>query len=293
MKRRTVDQLVVIALLVLGAGWGCRSERPHVTVQVTPDRPQVIPGQPIDLTFRFTTDDAFERIPYDGYIFVHFYDPLGNQAFVADHRPPKPTSQWRAGETIEYHRLVFIPDYVYPGTYQVVTGIYDFEGVHDRVPMHGDVDGHRAYRVAKIEVLSPPPYPFVRYLEGWYDPEVNPNDPTQRWRWTRKTATAALVNPHRPSRLFLEFEANTRVFKDQPQTLKLTLNGHELDTLVLDREGPVLKVYEVEPSILGDTDEVPLVLELDRSFIPSKRGLGQDDRELGIRVYHLVLQGRP
>lgn len=271
---------------------GCRGERPHIKIEVKSDRPQVIPGQPIELKFRFEVDKSFDKIPYDGYVFVHFYDPLGNQAFVADHKPPQPTNTWKPGDTIEYTHLVFIPDYVYPGEYQVIAGIYDFEGVHDRVSMKGDVDGHRAYRVLKLEFLSPPPYPFVRYLDGWHEPEVNPNDPTQRWRWTKQKATAALVNPRRSARLYFEFEANTDIFKDKPQVLTLTLNNKSLDQFPLEQAMPVLKTYDLTPSDLGDADEVTLTLELDRAFVPANLNLSQDDRELGIRVYHLALQAK-
>ena len=287
--KRIFFMAITMAVFTIGA-IGCQTERPYITITVKPDRTQVIPGEPIELHFQFKIDSDFKGIPYNGYVFVHFYDPLGNQAFVADHLPPKPTSEWKAGDTVEYDHLVFVPDYIYPGEYQIVAGIYDFEGVHDRIPMRGEATGHRAYHVADLEVLPPPPYPNVRYVDGWYEPELNPNDPTQRWRWTQKRAVALLVNPKRKSRLFIEVESNKDVFDDHPQELTLTLNGKELDRFKLDRTGPQLKIYTLTPDQLGGEDNVELVLELDQTFVPAKVGLGQDDRELGIRIYHLVLQ---
>lgn len=269
----------------------CRREQPAVSVQVRLNPAQVLPGQVLEMQYRFETLPDFRGIPYDGYVFVHFIDPLDTLSFTADHRPPKSTRDWKAGEAIEYRRVVFIPDYLYPGTYRVVLGIYDVSGTHPRIPLQGPKEmSRRAYQVGEVEVLPPPLQPLVRYVEGWYDLEANPADPTQRWRWTTRRAVTQLLNPRKSARLYIELDSNRDAFKDAPQQVTLALNGQPLDEWALRDPGPVLKVYPLTAERLGLEEYVTLEVRVDRTFVPAALGLGSDARELGVRVFHLVLQ---
>lgn len=271
----------------------CRRERPAVSVQVRLNPAQVLPGQVLEMQYRFETLPDFREIPYDGYVFVHFIDPLDTLSFTADHRPPKSTRDWKAGEAIEYRRFVFIPDYLYPGTYRVVLGIYDVSGTHPRISLQGPKEmSRRAYQVGEVEVLPPPLQPLVRYVEGWYDLEANPADPVQRWRWTTRRAVAQLLNPKKSARLYIELDSNREAFKDAPQQVTLALNGQPLDEWTLRDPSPVLKVYPLTAERLGLEEYVTLEVRVDRTFVPAALGLGSDARELGVRVFHLVLQER-
>jgi hypothetical protein len=269
----------------------CRRERPTVSAQVQLSRAQVLPGQALELHYRFETLPDFRGIPYDGYVFVHFIDPLDTLSLTADHRPPKSTRDWKAGEVIEYRRVVFIPDYLYPGTYRVVLGIYDVSGTHPRIPLQGLKEtSRRAYQVGEVEVLPPPLQPLVRYVDGWYDLEANPADPGQRWRWTTRRAVAQLLNPKKNARLYIELDSNRDAFKDAPQQVTLVLNGQPLDEWAVRDPSPVLKVYPLTAERLGLEEYVTLEVRVDKTFVPAALGLGSDARELGVRVFHLVLQ---
>ncbi len=269
----------------------CRRERPAVSVQVRLSRPQVLPGQVLEVQYRFETLPDFRGIPYDGYVFVHFIDPLDTLAFTADHRPPKSTRDWKPGEVVEYRRVVFIPDYLYPGTYRVVLGIYDASGAYPRIPLQGPKEtSRRAYQVGEVEVFPPPLQPLVRYVDGWYDLEANPADPAQRWRWTTRRAVAQLLNPKKGARLYIELDSNRDAFQDTPQRVTLSLNGRPLDEWALRDPGPALKIYPLTAERLGLEEYVTLEVRVDRTFVPAVLGLGSDARELGVRVFHLVLQ---
>ncbi len=282
---------MLIGILLVGLIPGCRRENPQVQVRVTVDRAQILPGQVLEMKYRFQTDPDFRAIPYRGTVFVHFIDPLDTLQFTDDHPPPKDTTAWQPGETIEYTRYVIIPDFLYPGTYRIEIGIYDPNGQHSRVPLRGGKEiTRRSYEVAQIEVLPPPPFPQVQFREGWYDLEANPVDPVQRWRWTQKHAVVELVNPKRAARLFLKMEGNLKAFQDSPQQVTLRLNGAELETFTIDRPEPFIRMYALTPEQLGTEDYVRLEIEVDKTFVPAKLGMGQDTRELGVRVYHVVLQ---
>ena len=277
---------------VLFSTWACQTQKPQVTVKVELDRTEVIPGQPFEMTITFQTDPGMKHIPYDGWVFIHFIDPIGNVQFYGDHKPPKPTSQWKGGETITYKRILFVPELAVHGTYTIKLGIYDFEGKHDRVPMKGEEIAHRAYKVGTLQVLPAPPYPLIRYVDGWHDLEINPEEEALSWRWTKKKAVAEIINPRRASKLYIEYEGNIKIFKDNPQHVTIELNGEKIAEFPVDSPGLHLKTFDISPSVLGDNDYVTLTLHVDKTFVPAEHG-EEDTRELGIRVFHLALIGNP
>ena len=76
------------------------------------------------LTYKFVVapNATFDK---DYWVFVHVLDPDGEQMWTDDHQPPMPTRQWKAGETIEYKRTIFVPNYPYIGEAVVRLGMYD------------------------------------------------------------------------------------------------------------------------------------------------------------------------
>ena len=77
-----------------------------VTPAVVISRTKVPLGTPVEMTYKFVVArDA--KFTMDYHVMVHFGDQDDQLMYVDDHDPPKPTSQWKPGETIEYTRTFF------------------------------------------------------------------------------------------------------------------------------------------------------------------------------------------
>ena len=120
--------LGLAALLVLTSGLAaCRRKEPPPPPLATPsvslshDRAPL--GSPIDITYKFVVaNDA--HFAEDYRVLVHVVDADEELIFAFDHNPPKPTSQWKPGETIEYTRTELIPVYPYVGEAAIQIGLH-------------------------------------------------------------------------------------------------------------------------------------------------------------------------
>src|SRR6185436_15658086 len=97
---------------------GCGGKQDNEPAVATPsltfskDRAPI--GSAVTLTYKFVVaPDA--KIDKDYYVFVHVLDPQGEQMWTDDHQPPVPATKWKAGETGEYKRTIFGPNYPYVG----------------------------------------------------------------------------------------------------------------------------------------------------------------------------------
>src|SRR4051812_26527112 len=107
----------VIATLLLAAvssaTCGSReqdNETPAASIKVTLNRSTARLGGPVDATFTITPTDH-PPLEKNYWVMVHFVsDDDGRIVWIDDHRPPTPTSEWRAGRAVEYTRTIFIPD---------------------------------------------------------------------------------------------------------------------------------------------------------------------------------------
>lgn len=75
-------------------------------------------GDTIDLTWTF---EVRGRLRGDWWIFTHFEGP---GRFTADHRPPRPTAWWRAGQFLRYTVSATVPAGTPPGKYTVWAGMF-------------------------------------------------------------------------------------------------------------------------------------------------------------------------
>jgi len=72
-----------------------------------------------------------QRMPErDFTVFAHFVDPSrGGITFQTDHAPPKPTSTWQPGETVQDEVVrMTIPESAEAQAYDIMTGLYDANG---------------------------------------------------------------------------------------------------------------------------------------------------------------------
>src|SRR6476661_4231114 len=113
MMRHTV-RLPVFLLLLFVALAGCSGKRESepaiATPSVTFSKERVPIGSAVTVTYKFVIapNASFDR---DYWVFVHVLDPEGEQMWTEDHLPAVPTKQWKAGDTIEYKRTIFVPNY--------------------------------------------------------------------------------------------------------------------------------------------------------------------------------------
>ena len=110
--------VVLLSLVLAGCGGKQETEPAVATPSLTFSKDRVPIGSAVTLTYKFVVapNASFDK---DYWVFVHVLDPEGEQMWTDDHLPPTPTSQWKAGETIEYKRTIFVPNYPYIGAAMV------------------------------------------------------------------------------------------------------------------------------------------------------------------------------
>src|SRR5436190_15781737 len=192
MNRSAIPVLLLTAFALSGCQASDPVAAPMVTPSVTISRSKVALGSPIEMTYKFVVaPDA--KFTQDYHVMVHFGDQDDQLMYVDDHDPPKPTSQWKPGETVEYTRTFFAPVYPYLGEAAVEVGMYA-PSEKLRVPMAGTDTGHRSYKVAKFQLVAQNEGIQLIYFDGWYPVEGATANGTG-WHWTKKDATFAVKNP--------------------------------------------------------------------------------------------------
>ena len=280
------------ALLVIGLATGC-GDRPAAEVKpITPSMElskQSAPiGSPIDLNYRFELGSDLGAIDTDYRVFVHFLDSHNQLLFTDDHDPPTATSSWEAGETVSYQRTMFIPLYPYLGTTTVQLGLYNPE-TGERLGMTGTENGQLAYQVAQVNLLDQKENIFLVYKEGWHQLESAPENPDVEWQWTKKEAVCSFRNPKTDSILFLEADTNIEAFEENLE-VSIMIGEDTIDTFNVHDRDTFLKRIAIPAAALGDEDWVDLRIVNSSAFVPTDvDGLGDDVRELALRVYHLYL----
>jgi hypothetical protein len=286
MKYAIRSVLGVLAI-VAAACSGDESAGPAVaTPTVTLSKSAAAIGSPVGMTYRFdVAQDA--AIDGDYLVFMHVIGPDGEKLWQDDHAPAVPTSQWKPGQTVEYDRLVFVPNYPYIGKANIRVGLYDPAG-ETRLTLNGtDADGRREYVVGSIDLLPQTDSIYLIRKDGWHPAEVDPNNPLVEWEWTQKSATLAFRNPKKDATFYLQIDARTDLF-NPPQQVTVTAGGQLIATFAADSRDPILRTFDISAEQFGTADMSEIVLEVDRTF----SGATGDSRELGVRVYHAFLEPR-
>lgn len=282
------------ALLGLAVGLGlsgCGSEAPSesrpITVSFDTNKPRVPIGSPVEISYKFEIGADSAPIEKDYRVFVHFLDSHNALLFNDDHAPPEPTSSWQAGSTLEYERTLFVPLYPYLGTATVHAGLYIPE-TGERLGLTGADDGNLAYQVGQIELLDQKENIFLVYKEGWHQLETDPDNRSMEWQWTKREAVCSFRNPKKESVLFLEADTNLNAF-EEPLEVAVMIGENEVSTFTVEERDPVLRKITIPADVLGDEDWVDLRLVNRESFVPADKNIGDDTRELGLRVHHLYV----
>jgi hypothetical protein len=269
--------------LSISCGGDSADEPPVATASLTFNRDKVAIGSPVKLTYKFTVlpNATFDA---DYWVFVHVLDPSGEQLWTEDHLPSPPTSQWKPGQTIEYTRTVFVPNYPYIGEAAVRLGLYD-KATDKRLTLNAEEVSRKEYLVSKFQLLPQSENIFLIYKDGWHPAEVASDNATSEWQWTKKTATVSFKNPKKDATFYLEFDARTDLFTP-PQQVTVRLGDQVIGTFAADSRDKKLLTFPVTAAQFGAGDIAEIVLDVDRTFNPG----GGDVRELGIRVFHAFVE---
>lgn len=276
----------MLASAMLCATIACSNEEPAEPPVATPaltlSKTQAAIASPLQLTYKF---DVLPNAAIDGdySVFVHVLEPGGEKLWQDDHKPSVPTSQWKPGQTVEYTRTVFVPNYPYLGDAEIRVGLYE-PSSGKRLTLNGQEASRREYVVGKIHLLPQSENIFIVYKD-WHPTEVDANDPAIEWQWSKAASTLSFRNPRRDATLYLEYDARVDQFTP-PQQVTIKVNGQPLTTFAADAKDKVLRTFPITAAQLGDADMAEITLEVDRTFRPG----GSDSRELGIRVYHAFIE---
>lgn len=291
-KRASVATCTVLAVGVLSLFVSCSrkasNEPPVATPSLTLSRDKVPIGSPVKLTYKFVvSNDASALAALNSanyWVFVHILDPTGEQLWTEDHLPSPPTSAWKPGQTIEYTRTVFVPNYPYIGEAVVRLGLYN-QQTGNRLPLKAEEVSRKEYLVTKFQLQPQSENIFLIYKDGWHLTEVATDNAASEWQWTKKTATISFKNPKKDSTLYLEYDARTDLFTP-PQQVTIRIGNETVATFAADSRDRKLLTFPISAAQLGSGDMTELVLDIDRTFGPG----GSDDRQLGIRVFHAFVE---
>ena len=285
--RTTVRRSFPVFLACVTLFAACSGKQDNAPAVATPsltfNKDRVPIGSAVTLTYKFAVapNATFDK---DYWVFVHILDSDGEQMWTDDHQPPTPTTRWKAGETVEYTRTIFVPNYPYIGQAVVRLGMYD-PGTNTRLVLNAEEASRREYVVSRFQILASSENIFLIYKDGWHPAEVDQKNPQQEWQWTKKTGTISFRNPKKDATLYLEYDARADLF-NPPQQVVLKIGEQVVGQFTADSKGPALKTFPLTAAQLGTGDMVDLVVDVDRTFKPG----GTDPRELGIRVFHVYVE---
>jgi hypothetical protein len=292
-RRLALTPLLALALVAGGCGRTEDTAPPVATPSLTLSRPDAAVGSPIDMTYRFVVASDAPAFAEDYWVFVHFLDTDGELMWTDDHQPATPTRQWQPGATIEYARTMFIPKFPYTGETRVEVGLVSPES-GERVPLQGQNEGMRSYRVATFNLRLQSDNVFVVFNNGWHETEVADEASGLEWQWTKREATLSFRNPRRDSVFFLQLDQPVKPFPE-PQRVEVRIGPSVIDSFALPPATRELRRVNVTAEQFGSSDTVEVTIAVDKTFVP--RAVPElrstDPRELGVRVFRAFVQPGP
>ena len=151
---------------------------------------------------------------------------------------------------------------------------------------HAEYDGWLVTTLDKKRFLL-----ALVYSAGWYPEEATQGS---TWRWTHGIATLSFRNPLADSVFHLEYDARADLFEDAHRTVTISVGARVLHSFIANAAGPQRISIPVPAAVLGHNRTVDIQLGVDRTFVPASLIVGSGDaRELGILVYHAVVELAP
>jgi len=116
------------------------------------------------------------------------------------------------------------------------------------------------------------------YADGWNEAEYNTT--LGVWRWTSEKSLLRISGPPQDVRISLVIESPRRYF-DAPANVRVKAGDREVATRsIADTE---TWTFDVRGAALAASGGV-LAIETDKTFVPSARAGGADNRRLGLRI---------
>jgi hypothetical protein len=283
--------MAVTAALAAACGGSDEAGPPQATPSVTLNKTRASLGSPLELTYTFVVAPG-ARFDQDYRVFVHFVNGEDEQMWTDDHEPPRPTTSWKAGETISYTRTVFVPSYPYNGRATIVLGLYSPRD-NSRVPLAAKSRGQRAYEVAGFELVPSGENVFLIYKDDtWHPAEDAKDNGSVAWRWSRRAGVIAFRNPKRDATFYLQLDGRPDLQPVSPQTVTVAIGTEVLDRFTLADKEPVLRKVAIPAAAFGSGDTVELTIDAGSTFVPKDvpAAGSPDARELGVRVFQAFVE---
>jgi hypothetical protein len=292
--RRTLGAALVAVLAGLVAMPACSRRKPVEVNPIVPsievNRVRAPLGSALEIAYTWALEPGATKLGQDYRAFVQFLDSHEVILFQDDHLPIPPPSTWEPGETYSYTRTLFVPVYPYVGEVEVRMGLYPYPGRGERPVLSGEDRGFREYKVATMELLPQTENIFLVYKAGWQNPETHPENPGIERTWTTKEALVSFKNPKTDIVVYLEADTCVKCFSSPPELTVSVGSNVGVQTVIEDPQ-VFLKKVRVKAEDLGEEEWVDLRIAMNESFIPGQLDppLNNDDRELGLNVYHLYV----
>jgi hypothetical protein len=293
MPRQSAGLLLTLVLIVPVAGCSKKVDdaRPVATPSVKLSRMDAAVGSPIDVTYKFDVAPDAPAFTEDYTVFVHVLDKDRTALWQDDHQPVTPTTQWKAGSTVEYTRTMFVPKLPYVGPAQIEVGLYSVKS-GQRVPLAGENTRDRSVRVATFTMQLPANALFIVFRDGWHDAEVS-GEAGVEWQWSKKQGTLSFRNPKQDATLILDVDQPVQAF-NEPQKVEIRISDAVVDSFTLASGQHELRRIPLTAAQLGSGETTDVVLSVDRTFVPASipQLKSLDPRELGVRVFHAFVEPR-
>src|SRR5262245_8345545 len=291
MPRQSAGLLLTLVLIVQVAGCSKKVDdaRPVATPSVKVSRMDAAVGSPIDVTYKFDVASDAPALTEDYTVFVHILDKDRTTLWGDDHQPRTPTTQWKAGSTVEYTRTMFVPKLPYVGPAQIEVGLYSIKSGL-RVPLGGENTGDRSIRVATFNMQLPANALFIVFRDGWHDAEVS-GEAGVEWQWSKKRGTLSFRNPKQDATVILDVDQPVQAFTE-PQKVEVRLGDAVVDSFTLNSGQRELRRIPMTAAQLGTGETVDVAVSVDKTFVPSSVAQlkSLDPRELGVRVFHAFVE---
>ena len=148
------------------------------------------------------------------------------------------------------------------------SGLYSQQS-GERLPLQGETDGQRAYRVAQFDMHLESDNLFVVFKDGWHATEFGTEGPGREWQWSRKDGILSFRNPKRDVRFYLQLDQPVPNALSEPQQVDIRLGDLVLERFALPGGGSELRRIDISAGQLGAAETVDLTIATDKTFVPA------------------------
>lgn len=301
-KQIIISVVLTIIFIVVLLSWNLFQDKPEpiiakdldLAATVLLNEKEIMSDSIVTINYEWKTGPAWVVPDGEPALFVHLLQDDGERLCQDDHIPPTAITEWEPNQTYSYSRHMYVPITLLKKKISLLVGVYNKSDSNLYYAIKGLKQYNPYHRyLAKDFVLIPSDREYsealLKYTKGWYDPEVDKRG-NIKWRWMKQSGEVKLMNPKADAELFIDAWLPNQQF-DSPATLRLLLNGNEIEVPALQHD--ILNLYTTIPTdVLGENDYVDLVIETDKTFVPARSGNSVDPRELGIMVKKILFRAK-